>query len=509
MSHARTDRRRIWIGACVLLLVTAVAFVLRTVELDAFPPSPDDGNYLYSAGAQRIGAGDLGGWLDADLAWMRQAKTYPHSYLHQWWIRWMQRAGAANVASVRIDSAILGALTPLVLFFFARRVAPSRKLTAWLACAIVAVLAMHTWYSRSGWGQAGCTFFWLLYVWCGFELFHGAAPRGALRSLLLGLGLAGSALFAYGYHEMVVVLVVGLGIYALVHLVCERREPHARERWRALAIFVASCVPIGAYAVALPQTKFASRHWLGLVPENSNVGYWSYRGEILAAFAENRLDLEIGWLVLALAVAGAVVMRRRDARAFRFLGVIFTTSWAIFFFFFRDPFLVRIYLPAFVVLVLFAGVGLAALHERLVRNSPLVAHGAVALVLAFTLAQCAMTVLGEPGTPLAISSFYGSRQPYRHHMRPIVEHLREHRKAGEREAVTDLYTPYFELEDAGIPSLLFVGRRREPADGWPEWMIGRVKDDEGGELKDVGGRGKYELAVADTLGTLGLFRRRR
>jgi hypothetical protein len=218
--------------------------------------------------------------------------------------------------------------------------------------------------------------------------------------------------------------------------------------------------------------------------------------------------LQLGWIVLALAIAGALVLRRRDARAFRFLATIFVTSWTIFFFGFRDPFLVRIYLPAFVVLAVFAGEGLAALHERITRKSKVLAHGAVALVLAFTLAQSAMTVLGDPGTPLAISSFYGSQLPYRDHMRPIVEHLRENWRSGERIGVTDLYTPYFELEDEGIASLLFVGRRREPSDGWPQWMIGRVKD-EGGELKDVGGEKSYELAVADTLGTLGLFRRRR
>lgn len=495
---------------CVLLLVTALALALRTVALDSFPPSPDDGSYLFSAGVQGLGLDDGPSWLAEDLAWVTQPKAYPHSYLHQWVMRWIHRAGADNLTTVRLDSAVLGALTPLVLYLFLAGVFPERRATALIAAASLAFLVMHCWYSRTGWGQPGCTFFWTLYLWLGYRLFHDGEQRAARHKILLGFGLASVALAAYGYHEMVVVHVLGLGLYGALQWFWERRNPHpSRRRW-AVLVFVISCVPVGAYAAMLPREKFASMHWFGLVPDGYGLGYWSYRWRVIETFVQNRLDLQVGWIVLLLGLAGAVGMHRRDPRAFRFFATIFVTSWAIFFFFFRDPYLVRIYLPTFVVLVIFASEGLAILHTHLRRYGSALAHAAVGLILLFFLVQSTQTVLGESGARFAARNFYAGSQgePNRHHLAPIVDHLREHMRTGDAVGVTDIYTPYFELEDQGIRSLLLLGRRRKPEDGRPQWMIGRIKDVEGGELKDVGGRKYYEHVVSDTLGSLGLFRRR-
>ena len=59
------------------------------------------------------------------------------------------------MAALRLDQAILGALTSILVLLWLRRVAPGEPLVAIAGGGLMAVQLGHVMVSRTGWGQAG------------------------------------------------------------------------------------------------------------------------------------------------------------------------------------------------------------------------------------------------------------------------------------------------------------------------------------------------------------------
>ncbi len=495
--------------ACLLIL-TLAGFVLRSVEIDTFGLSPDDGNYLQSAGVLRMPRQAERNWFDQDRDWYERPKTYPHSYIHQYAIRWLKRAGADNVAAVRLGSAVLGALTPWVLFLLIAGRKRERWREGMLAAAMLAGYIMHCWYSRTGWGQPGCTFFYMVYLLFADRLFHEAEGRSRGRTAWQGFGMMLAALAAYGYHEMIVVHVAGMGLYSLLFLKWNRGLPGGKDRIAAVIAFGIACVPVTAWASTLLGDSFATQHWSGVVKENQG-NYFEYRWSVIRLMYRNYgLHEQIGWVVLALSIPGMAFMWKRDRKTFRFLFTMFLVSWAAFFFGFRDPYLVRVYLPTFILLVAFSAEGALGIASRLGESRRVLARVVIAGLVLLLWAQSVATIFVERDTPITVASFYTPRKvAHRRSLQPIADHLHEHRKSGQILGISDDRAPLFWLQDEGISSRPHNGRRWNlPQKDQPMWIVRPKKlMESAGKTLETGG--PYELIVTDTAGRLGLYRVKR
>ena len=351
----------------VLLAVLVAGWLLRVQNLEVYRMSPDEGSYLYSAGIARLDAnGDFATSISQDAEWWIP-RYYPHSYLHQLAIRWAWRAGADAVFAVRIDSVILGLLTSLVIYLFAARILSKRPFAALVAAGIVSLQCLHVWYSRTGWGTTGCAAFYAVYLALGYELIR--CKRALIGDLAIAIGMGLVSLLAYGWHEMIIVHVGGMGLFILLHhvwggpgfegsgwshlLTTLRRSQKA---WAALI----SALPIVGLFVALLSSDFARQHWINF--EESRQG--PTISQILKhLFTVDHIEQQLSWPVLVLAAIGYLKLRQTDLLASRYLGIGFLSSCLIFLLFFKDANLVRIYLPTALVLAVMAGNGFASLCE--------------------------------------------------------------------------------------------------------------------------------------------------
>ncbi|MFT5285294.1 MAG: hypothetical protein ACI8TQ_001456 [Planctomycetota bacterium] len=349
----------------ILIAVLVAGWLLRVQNLEVYKMSPDDGSYLYSAGIARLDANaDFSTAVSQDLEWW-VPRYYPHSYLHQLAIRWSWRAGANAIFSVRIDSVILGLLSSLAIFLFSKRVLSRRHPAALVAAGIVALQCLHVWYSRTGWGTTGCAAFFAVYLALGYELVR--RERSLLADLGIAIAMGLASLLAYGWHEMIVVHVSGMGLFILLHhiwggpgiegsgvrslLGTLRRSQKA---WAALL----SALPILILFTVLLTSDFARQHWINFEDSTLKPTLMQILKHL---FTVDHIEQQIAWPVLILAVIGYLKLRQTDLLASRYLGVSFLTSCLIFLLFFKDANLVRIYLPTALILAVLAGNGFACL----------------------------------------------------------------------------------------------------------------------------------------------------
>ena len=235
------------IDALLLLVLVGLGLWLRLGSIDAFGLSPDDGNYLSSARVMQLDRPNQeGSWFDQDWEWAfgERRLSYRHSYIHQLVIRWVYRSGATGAFTVRIASVVLGALTTLLLYLFYLRNFPEQRSVGWIACALLAGLVIHVWYSRTGWGQTGCTFFWLVYMMLGYSLFVRRPVPSKAQCAVIAIGMILATLLAYGYHEMIVVHVAGMGVFWVLDQYWQRRDIQEILRSRSMWTFAIACVPV-------------------------------------------------------------------------------------------------------------------------------------------------------------------------------------------------------------------------------------------------------------------------
>lgn len=515
MSFWRTIAPREWLA---LALIVAISFFLRSRDIGAFRLSPDDGNYLWSARAQAIERGfDLSRWIREDTTWVKELAgpsapydLYPHSYLHQWTARCLYRLGLDSVDALRMNSAVLGALSSLALFLLVASLLPTHRRQALLGAALLAVLPVHVWYSRTGWGVIGCTFFLLVYSALAWKLLAHTRDDDRAGAVKLGLGMSIASILAWGYHEMIAPFVVCTGLCFLFapKLVDRSSGLAAVLRSRATWVFVASAIPVGLFTIGVYFfSDFAEEHWF----RADVTPYWQLRRESIEfLFVKQRLDRLLTWPVLAAAAFGAVAVWRAAPGFVGYLALQNVGACALLFFLYQDPFLVRIYLPLVILVAWLAAEGLVSVGTDL--SSRGLKRFAVVLPFAVLLHHALMSwisLFGPLDQPMFNRYLYmadpGVLLEPRHVDEHMTAHLREHMKPGERVWTYGDKSPIFRLLDAGIPSREF-GFEGSP-DAWPEWLLAPVRVmDKDRRTVDTGG--EYAYIDRDLAGRVGLYRKR-
>jgi hypothetical protein len=515
---------------CLLLVVAGLG--LRLPDLSAPRASPDEGSYLSSARLDAVDReGGPGRWLAQDARWAREmardytrAKdktSYPHSYREQWAMRWFRRLGASCFTAVRLGSALLGALLPLALYGAARRMRTGSA-AALLAAAVGALAPVFVWYSRTGWGQIGCTFFYVVHLGLAYRLFDPEAAHGRRALVGLGLGLAATSLLAYGWHEMIVVHV---GWTALAAVLAALWTPDG-VRWKGALrrlvasprtwTYVAAAVPAAVLLLGLAfLNPWAGDIWLN--PARDAIDRWTrYRLAARFLFVETRVQEQITWPVLALALVGLVDAFRRRGFLCAYLLLALAGGVLPFYLAYNLPHLVRVYLPALTVVALLAGLGFGALLD-LARG-----RAARAALVAVALFVCAMlglvseqTLFGAHDAPLVLRRFDLTelRVDLRSHpMRPILAELDRALEPGEAVGVYVAFEARYRLLDHGLRARMLStgpdGRLAEPREGWPRFVVAVSRDFEGMLNANYGAEAPYALVVRDAADRIGLYRQR-
>jgi len=506
------------------LLVAALiaGYQLRVIDLELYRMSPDEGNYLYSAGVDHLEQdAALGAGLAADKEWLFP-RYYPHSYLHQLAIRWSWRLGKSAIFSVRIDSVLLGLLTSLVVYLFSRRALAGRHWAAGFAAGVIALQCLHIWYSRTGWGATGCTAFFAVYLALGYELVR--SERRWVHDLWIGVAMSLAALLAFGWHEMIVVHVGGMGLFILLHHIWGgpgfrgsglAALPHTLQKspkaWAALV----SALPIVVLFAFLLTSDFARQHWINF-EETKRPGVLAILNRM---FVEEDLQLQFAWPVLLLAVFGYWQLRKSNRLASRYLMTALLSSSLIFLFFFKDAYLVRIYLPTAVVIAVLAGNGFGELVELAGERWRVLAGAAGTALLFSWMAMVSYRTIHDwkNGDELFFEPRFHHLEGYRFvDARNVHDStfaiLRERLEPNEVVGVDALeksgrraageFSILFRLRDAGFRAEPFAYGR--PRKDWPRFLMG-VKVGMKQRGHSVEGGGVYREIGADKFGRMALF----
>jgi hypothetical protein len=381
---------------------------------------------------------------------------------------------------------------------------PRRRWLALLAAAIVALAPLFAFLSRTGWGQAGEACWYLAFLVCAQRaLVAVPEPRG--RALAASVaGMLATSLFAFGWHEGVAPYVAGTALVALA-------APWIRgEAWSVGGVLAArrtwACVAgasaLGALTVALLFSPFAQKYWFA--PKGraqASMTWLELKGRSLENLLTQRPDLQLTWVVLMLALVGALWLRRADRAAFRWLALNALAGPVMIFLLFGDAWLLRAYLPSLVLLAVFAACGVAWVAERC-------GHGLGAAVGALALALLAATswssLFGRHGAPLFVQKLYDQSNDleHRHVDEPLYDLLQREIRPGEAVTVFSDKAAIYRLLDRGI-------RSREdylegPRELWPRWVVGVAAVFEKTPHFEARG-GPYQLRVRDGVGRHALY----
>ena len=507
-------------AVATLVVIVVVGLFLRSHRLDLYRLGPDDGSYLYSAGIHEIDRdASLVSALGSDRAWWGEELYYPHSRLHQLFQRWWYHLGSGAVKTARRNSGVFGALTAGLVGLFSLAFRRQFVRAGLFAALAIATQSVFVWYGRSGWGQTACTFWWTLYFCLGWWLVAGEHRRGAM--IALGLAMAAVSTAAYGFHEMAVVHVAGMGGVAVALAFIQSRAPLARRLREALVsrrtlTWALSSLPVLFLLYGLFSDEFAQRHWLDISPENQP-GFWQVKGQNLRfLFALTHIERQISYSILALAVAGGFVLARRDRPFFWYILLQLGVCTLPFLLLFKDASLVRIYLPAFVLLAMLAGEavdGFCGLLRR--KGHDLLFVGWLLIGGTWMAFVSWRTLFGAEGELGFVRVFHAPEgfevRPHHAPHAPMIELLRERLEPDEVVGVHARRLPggvrgdfssLFLLMDAEIESAPFV--LEPPASEWPRFLVGVRRIFEPlGVAKD----GPYDLYWTDPFDRLGLYRR--
>ncbi|MCY2960810.1 MAG: hypothetical protein NTY35_11640 [Planctomycetota bacterium] len=499
-----------------LAAVLGLAGWLRMHDLESFRIGPDDGAYLHSARIHELArGGNPLAWIGDDVAWARelarlysdQHQTYQHSYLHQLGTRWLYRLGFGALESLRLSSAITGSLTVLFVAWLVLRLLPARRWLAVLAAAFVAVSPLHAFLSRTGWGQAGFTCWYLAFLVYAHRALVARPEPDARVLRFAALGMIATSVLAYGWHEGVVPYVAGTALVAFA-------APWVRgEGWSARAVlasrrtwaYVAGASVVGAFTLALFFSTFAQAYWLTTKGRSQDMAWLELKGRTLQnVFAEQRLDQLLTWPMLLLALLGLAWLRRTDRVAFRWLLANALAGPVLLFFLFGDAFLVRAYLPSYVLLLVCAACGVAWVADRLGH-----AAGALvgSLVLALTAATAWQSLFGRHLGPVFVQKLYDqtNQLDHRHVDEPLYDLLVRERKPDELVGVFSDKACIYKLLDRGIRAQEDYMENR-PRETWPVWIVGVAGQFERSPFF-AGNGGPYVLRAKDAVGRHALYQR--
>ncbi len=515
-----------WWEWVLVAAFVALGFFLRTRDLTLFKLSPDDGQYMNSARLQTLERStDPARWVEEDAAWFRVladdwghdtkvATTYQHSYLHQFLFRYGYRLGLSRVEALRTNTAVLGAASIALVWWIYAWLFPARRRVGLVAAAILSVLLVHVFQSRTGWGQIGATCFFLVSFAAGWKLLARTDEHDTRSIVKLAIVLLVASVLGMGFQEMTSVLVVGL--VAMAFLAPWWREPrgpgiveHAL-RSRALRAVLLSAVPVGAYTLALRLfSDYAREKWFKL-ELCKDLSWWELRvAAVRKFFTIDHTYAQLSITVLVLAAVGVRATWKRDRGWCRYC-VSWVFAGSVFLFFvFNDPTLLRVYLPAMLVVVLFAAEGLVALAERLAASlarvaAPRLAAGLAALgtaVLCAWLGARTWTTVSATKTTRCSSPACTSASRTRA-TRTGRGSSTSRTTAPAEIGVYPAKDPLFVAVDAGFRARLFSFE--EPQTTWTDYLLAVQKTmrDEGRRVEDGG---RYRFLVADASGRVGLY----
>ncbi len=523
----RWSKPVLWLGSFAILMV---ALFVRGQNLDGGTMSPDDGSFLWSAHVDQLpldGEITPGRWIQEDQAWAEvlvedfgraeKPKTFQHSYLHQLCIRYAARAGSVlgfgRVAALRLDQAIFGALTSLLVLLWLRRIAPEEPLIALAGGGLMAVQMGHVALSRSGWGQAACTFFLIWMIMIAWKMHTTAGERDTGKLVRGALGIALTSVVAYGFHEMATVYTLVLAVIVVLQF---SQSPNGTSRWpwfsRRILFGLLGCVPVGALTlVLLFCSEYAQNTWFSS-PHSHNYTWLQIREMSVELLGRAEIFAQIGWPVLILAPIGLAGAFTRDMR-----WLIWLVLWAVLptlllFLKFENPSLVRIYLPVFVVLVVLAAEGLGVLWALARhRGARALADAAGLLALGWCATVTYATFFSGPSHALFVRGVHGTELPEGVHpmgaFAPIAQALRElsPTELGPDGAVGIgwNFSPRFRVLDLGMRSEI-VSVEQRIKDGDPQRvLIAPRRMMEPQSLTSNGG--SYILRAQDTFEMTGLY----
>lgn len=505
------------------LVVLALALALRLQDLDSGRMSPDDGDFLHSARVHELTpTRDVARGVREDIEWagmlvedfgrVEERASFQHSYLHQLAIRWAWRLGGTigvgRVTALRLDQALLGALTALLVFVWLRRAVPREPVVAWVGGAFVATQLLHVHVSRTGWGQAACTFCLVLMyalAWRMRDIPERAVGRLRWYTLLCAL----ASVAAYGFHEMATVYVAALALIVVLEFGVgddgRKRWPwRSRRTWYGLA----ACAPVGVLTVALLLTsEYAQQTWFS--SEFLQYGWLETRRLTLIYFEQIGMAQQLGLAVLVLAPIGFVGAVLRDARYARWLALVAFVPTAVLFLKFNNPSLPRIYLPLGVFLCMFAAEGVAVLaalaRTRWTRSAvDALAISAVALGAVTSWS----TLLAPASAPLHVAGLHRAGEPIaepRRPLHPLLDALRAiPRAADEPVGVGWVWGPVYRLMDAAVPAVVLDPST--PSESWPRHVVAPIEAMAGGGRLQRDG-GPWAIVALDRMGQFGLFQR--
>ncbi len=531
MSAAEPDRgatgARLGERVCLAVLLV-VAFVLRTRHIEDFYIGPDDGSYLHSAQVELLqhdGFHPLR-WIGEDVSWIRHVAvkytvddhdTYQHSYLHQWVARWLYRLGCGALQSLRWSSALTGTLTVFFAWWLFVRLWPTRRRLGLLAAAVVACVPFHVFYSRTGWGQVGFACFYLAYCVVLYRLLFEIEEHDRRTLRWSGWSLLALSLLAFGWQEGVSPYILGCIAVVLAAPWIQRRAGDERGwkesvlRSRRTWTFVWSAIPIGSATVLTALfNPLAKRTWFnerGL----ADLDWLELKRQSLQDIvAHQRVDLQIGWLVIVLAIIGLVAWLRANKGLARFLVATSGIGGLILLFGFGDAMLLRAYMPVWIVVFLCAAVGIASCATWIgARGGHLLAVVFVVGVIGCLLATTWISLFGSVENPFFVQRLYAREAEgdldKRNVDLQILERLRSEIRAGETVGAFGEKSPIVRLQDIGIPAQE-VDLAEANKSSWPTWIMGRRNMlDQGKRVTQNGG--EYELVVGDTIGRFGLYHR--
>lgn len=505
----------------VLLAILVVAFVLRTHDIGSFFIGPDDGSYLHSAQIDSLQRSwNPLQWAREDIAWVghlareyeREAETYQHSYVHQFVTRYLFRFGCDPSESVRVSTALVGTLAVFFAWWSFATLFPSRRRVGLLAAALLALMPLHVFLSRTGWGQVGFTCFYFAYAIALFRVLVRIEDGDRRAFARAGWVMLTTSLLAFGYHEGVAPYIVGSGVIVLFApwILGERerslaRVLHSRRTWT----YVWSAIPVGAATLALALfSPFAQRLWFTTTGLAGKGMPWLEfkRLSLRDLVVEQRIDAQLTWILIALAPIGAVSLYRRERAFARYLIATALAGSLILFLGFGDGNLARIYMPLYVIAAFFAAEGLFTAAERISNRFGRPAGITVgALVLGYFAATTCVTLFGAIDNPLFVWNFYRRGRPngldYRHVDGQFIELLRTRLHAGDRVAVWGDKAAIFRLQDVGI-----VAREdylKGSPDSWPAWVVVSTHDFEPSPQASA-----YELVTKDTIGRWSLYKKK-
>ncbi|MEM9381737.1 MAG: hypothetical protein AAGB93_17410 [Planctomycetota bacterium] len=511
------------------LLVLVIALVLRVHDVDDGRMSPDDGDFLRSARVHALEPGaSPATWIAEDRAWAGELaedfgrvegrSTYQHGYLHQLCIRYAVRAGErlgfGRVAALRLDQAVFGALTALLVLLWLRRVAPREPLVALAGGALMAVQLGHVLVSRTGWGQAACTFFIVWMIAIAWRMFAEADERDT-RALARGaLGIAVTSLLAYGFHEMATVYAFLLAVLVVLLF---RAGPDGVSRWpwrsRRVLFGLLGCLPVGLQTIGLLGfSEYARETWFSA--SITSFTWWEVRRlAFLYLFDTVGILRQISWPILGLALVGLGGAFTRDVRWLVWLVAWAVLPTALLFLRFNFPQIARIYLPVDVIVVVLAAEGLGALWGLARHRAAVAVADAVAvLAIVWCGAVTWSTLFTGPTAPLYVGRVHhplgeglSPRRPF-HDIEVTLTRLEPDAPV----AVAFVWGPAYRALDLGYEAQ-FVELDALPPDAQPPRLVLAprrfMESVASGRMAAQGG--PYALAAVDRYDAIGLYLRSR